>query len=261
SGFHFKATHAHATQIEQFSIPTMANHMQRLAPECWTLLHTLLSQSSDPLGRECHVPFTLADDDMGSHGPMNDLGFDTESEAAYWSNDSENGQGNDMDEGVHPKATKWQRHAAQRGKALDQIQTVARLSILMISVNQWCNLLASINGFFCHASGAPETVINMMAHTGLSISTTSIHCATVSLSEESRKRIHELGQTFCTAWVFDNIGWHQKPADPTLENQGTHVEATTAMFIPLEHGVTAEDLHCSKALWATSPINPQPTLP
>ncbi|KAF8589049.1 hypothetical protein K439DRAFT_1333724, partial [Ramaria rubella] len=234
NGFHFKATHAQATQIEQFSIPDMANHMQRLALECWTLLHTLLSQSSDPLGCERHAPLTLADDDMGSHGPMNDLGFDTESEVAYWLDDSENGQGNHMDEG----------------------QTVACLSILMISVNQRCNLLASINGFFCHASGAPETVITMMAHTGLSISTTSIHRATVSLSEESHKRICELGQTFCTAWVFDNIGWHQKTADPTLENQGTHVEATTAMFIPLEHGVTAEDLRCSKALWATSPINP-----
>lgn len=103
----------------------------------------------------------------------------------------------------------------------------------------------------------PDSVIEMMAHAGTSISTTSINNAITSLSIESRRRVRELGQTLCAAWGFDNIGWQEKPAEPTLENQGIHIEATTAIFQKLEHGVTPEDLRCSQALWAKNPLNPQ----
>ncbi|KAF8581699.1 hypothetical protein K439DRAFT_1263842, partial [Ramaria rubella] len=91
------------------------------------------------------------------------------------------------------------------------------MSMCMISVNQRCNLLVSMNGFFCHVSGTPESVIEMLAHTGMSISKDSIHNVVDSLSAESCMKIWGDGKLMATGWAFDNIGWHQKPADPTLE--------------------------------------------
>ncbi|KAF8579222.1 hypothetical protein K439DRAFT_1282658, partial [Ramaria rubella] len=135
------------------------------------------------------------------------------------------------------------------------------ITVFMNSVNQFCNLLPSIVGIFCHASGEPEGVINMLAHAGISISTTSINNIVNSLSIESWAQVWDSGQSLLTAWCFDNFSWLHKPANLTLETQAVHVEVTSALFQPLEHGVTLEDLHCSEALWAKNPVNPSCSLP
>jgi hypothetical protein len=60
------------------------------------------------------------------------------------------------------------------------------MSILMMSINQKCNLVASIISIFCHSTLAPELVIKMLAHTGLSN----------SLLKKSNEKLHNLAKTF-----------------------------------------------------------------
>lgn len=119
-------------------------------------------------------------------------------------------------------------------------------------------MLQAVNGFFLHSCGTPELVIKMLSHSGFSISCSALSQGIKSLTLESKARIHALGQTLLVAWSFDNIGWHQKPTDTTIENQGIHVEATNCMFVPLDHGVQLADLKYGDFLWARNPLNPVP---
>ncbi|KAH7906215.1 hypothetical protein BJ138DRAFT_990130, partial [Hygrophoropsis aurantiaca] len=69
------------------------------------------------------------------------------------------------------------------------------MSIMMVSTNQKCNPIAAIVGIFCHSTSAPELVIEMLAHCGLSISLTSIHQMVASLSQKSSIGLRELSKT------------------------------------------------------------------
>lgn len=131
----------------------------------------------------------------------------------------------------------------------------------MTSVNQRSNWLQSIIGIYFHACDTPDSVIEVLAHSGISISISSINNAVNSLSKKASQCIKDLGQTFLVAYCIDNIGWDQKPANSTLENQGFHVETTNGFLIKLQHGVSLENLHISKILWESSPYNPSPTSP
>ena len=54
--------------------------------------------------------------------------------------------------------------------------------MMMQSLNQKANTLASILGIFLHSCRTPQKVINALARMGLSISRTTIHSAINSLS-------------------------------------------------------------------------------
>lgn len=128
-------------------------------------------------------------------------------------------------------------------------------------MNQKANLLQAVNGIFLHSCGTPETVFSILAHAEFSISMESISHDMKSLSVKSLQNNRRLAQGLNIAWGFDNIGFHKKLADTTVQNQGFHIEATTCMFLPLQHGTTSEDLCYSDYLWARSPMNPHPTAP
>lgn len=132
------------------------------------------------------------------------------------------------------------------------------MSVMMHSSNQRCNTLQSLLGIFLHACNAPQTVVELMAHLGVSISTTAINHAISSLSKESFRELRKLGGSLLTAYAYDNVDMDLKHTVPTIENPGaTLIHLTSGTLIPLEHGVTKEDLNCSKELWEKSKLNPK----
>ena len=125
-----------------------------------------------------------------------------------------------------------------------------------MSTNQRCNAVASVIGIFCHSTSAPEIVIEMLSHAGLSISTTSIHNMVNSLSEKSQQKIRRLAKTMLGSIAYDNFDMDFKTHLPTVEKSGfTLKHATSAIIFPLIK-TTPEDLECSDELWDTNPMNP-----
>ncbi|KAK7692967.1 hypothetical protein QCA50_004608 [Cerrena zonata] len=130
------------------------------------------------------------------------------------------------------------------------IRLVTCLSILMQSTNQHCNALQCIVGLFLHTCHVPQAAINLLARMGCSISMSSINNAVTSLSKESAAVIEKIGQSLLTSFVYDNIDPDIRRLVPTIENpHNTLIHLTAGMVVPLQHGVTREDLNCSQELW------------
>jgi len=93
-------------------------------------------------------------------------------------------------------------------------------------------------------------VQELLAHLGVSISTTSINKAVANLLKESRSGIRREGQKFGAMYAYDNLDIDLKQLVPTAENtQNTLVHLTTGTMIPLGHQITTGDLDCSDFLW------------
>ncbi|KAI0083556.1 hypothetical protein BDY19DRAFT_1079007 [Irpex rosettiformis] len=69
------------------------------------------------------------------------------------------------------------------------------MSIIMFSMNQKCNALATAMGMFFHSANTPELVVEVFAHAGLSVSTTSIHSMIASLSKSANEEAFEQFQS------------------------------------------------------------------
>ena len=123
---------------------------------------------------------------------------------------------------------------------------------MLQSSNQNCNALQSIIGIFLQSCNTPETVREFLAHTGLSISTSSINNAITSLSKEAGAKIQELGKSLLTSYAYHNLDIDLKHSVPTLEKLGeTLIHLTSGTMLPL-HEVALDDLNCSDKLWAMS---------
>lgn len=123
------------------------------------------------------------------------------------------------------------------------------------SSNQLCNALQSVVGIFLHCCNTPETVVEFLAHIGLSISATTINNAITNLSKESITEMQRLGRTLLTAYAYDNLDIDLKHSIPTAEKaQDTLIHLTTGLMLPL-HGTSRDDLRCSEQLWAKSKYN------
>ena len=126
----------------------------------------------------------------------------------------------------------------------------------MQSTNRSCNTLQSALGIFLHSCGTPETVRELLAHMGLSISTTSINEAISNLSKEAIAETHKIGKSLLTIYAYDNLDIDLKHSTPTVENSAeTLIHITSGTLFPLYH-VTTEDLDCSDELWNKSQFNP-----
>ena len=130
------------------------------------------------------------------------------------------------------------------------------MSIIMFSTNQKCNSLATAMGLFFHSTNTPELVIEVFAHAGLSVSTTTIHNMINSMSNVANEEVRKLAKTKLFALAYDNFDMDFKSWSSTIEKPGdTLKHATSALIFPLGHGVVPEDLkHCA-SLWSTSPLN------
>ncbi|KAF9471646.1 hypothetical protein BDN70DRAFT_975310, partial [Pholiota conissans] len=129
------------------------------------------------------------------------------------------------------------------------------MAILMQSTNRSCNMFQSATGVFLHSCGTPESVRELLARMGISISTTTINDAISNLSQEAISETKKLGRTFLACYAYDNLDIDIKHSVPTVEKSPeTLLHLTTGTLFPLNH-ITLEDLNCSDDLWKTSPFN------
>lgn len=75
----------------------------------------------------------------------------------------------------------------------------------MQNTNQRCNALQSVVGMYMHSCNAPEASIELLAHMGCSVSTTTINSTVTSLSKKSAVTIQNLGMTLLTSLLYDNL--------------------------------------------------------
>ena len=112
-------------------------------------------------------------------------------------------------------------------------------------------------GMFLHSCEAPETVQELLAHIGLSVSTMSTNTMVSKLSKDAKLQMKKLGHTFLVSYTYDNLDIDIKHSVPTVKKpQDTLIHLTTGTMMPLCHGVTLNDLNCANKLWEKSVNNP-----
>ncbi|TFK73661.1 hypothetical protein BDN72DRAFT_875751 [Pluteus cervinus] len=216
---HFAAVRASADQISGFDLPAMAQRMQYLAPN---LCHVARDKSG-----KAYNP----DEDADALGDIMDL--------------------------FQQRPVDQKESAKKKRLALLTVRRTVILSIIMQTVNQKANSLQGLFGLFLHSCGTPERVISSLARAGISVSESSIYNTIKSMSRGSAERLDKLGRTKLVQHAADNFDVHMKHQLSTLEHSDTLHHLTSALLLPLHHGVKLEDLRCSAQLWESSPLNPK----
>ncbi|KAI6002201.1 hypothetical protein F5J12DRAFT_723243, partial [Pisolithus orientalis] len=107
-------------------------------------------------------------------------------------------------------------------------------------------------------STTPYKVIDTLAHLGILVSTDTINMAIQSLSQESQNSLQQLGQSLLTSYVYDNFDINLKHYILTAETSSDSLKhLTSGLLFPFVHGVTLNDLKCSKHLWNMPALSPQ----
>ena len=128
----------------------------------------------------------------------------------------------------------------------------------MHSTNRHCNALQSLIGVFLHANGTPETICELLAHMGLSVSTKSIEAAVKHLSKEAEKQIREEEHKLLMSYAYNNLDIDLKVVTPTIERSGNMlIHLMMATMLPLHPSVTLDDLDCAETVWKQSVNNPK----
>ncbi|KAI6020769.1 hypothetical protein BKA83DRAFT_4055901 [Pisolithus microcarpus] len=135
-------------------------------------------------------------------------------------------------------------------------------SILMNGWNQKSNVLQSLLGLFLQSAHTPYKVIDTLAHLGISISADTINMAVQSLSKESHSSLQCLGRSLLASYTYDNFDVDLKTHPLTVERSNDSLKhLTSALLLPLVHGVTLSDLKCLEELWKKSALNLQADKP
>ncbi|KAI0734351.1 hypothetical protein BC629DRAFT_1263891, partial [Irpex lacteus] len=259
SGWQVSARCAQADQLESFSINTMSRRMQQQAPVLSTLVGTLLD--SDPSRSNRQERFSEQADEGPTANPT--TGVDWDDEDQYWwdadldmsstAEDDATEEG-DLDAGGVEDESE---HTRKGRKAERSRKRLIIISIFMFSTNQKCNALPAVMGMFLHSTSAPELVVEVLAHAGLSVSTSTIHNMVDSLSHSVLSKIRALAKTRLFLLAYDNFDIDFKSYLATIEHPGqTLKHATSALMMPLEHEVMPEDTKYCDPLWNTNPMNP-----
>ncbi|KAF8168692.1 hypothetical protein BJ912DRAFT_934240 [Pholiota molesta] len=281
SGFHFSAKNTTESKLADFDIQDMASKVQSSAPHIWELLKVLMEadarinykrdwarKKATAMGTARRTNFkdtALVDEDID----MADTTLlEAEAEdAQYW-------ESFDLEELdlVEPDDDEPEGLVDAHQEQVECLNTIKRtvcMAILMQSTNRSCNMFQSATGIFLHSCGTPESVRELLARMGISISTTTINDAISNLSQEASSETKKLGRTFLACYAYDNLDIDLKHSVPTVEKSPeTLLHLTTGTLFPLNH-ITLEDLNCSDELWKTSPFNhtntrlpnvPKPTL-
>ncbi|KAJ3473410.1 hypothetical protein NLI96_g13016 [Meripilus lineatus] len=258
NGWHFSAVNTKAEQILDFQIEEMAQVFRYEAPNLWALVCALLMKGDEVI-RE--------DEEMSQE----EISCEDRDEEEYWADQIDEelllqiqieepcleGSPSKPSSAVIPQEKpKLTSHQKLR-RALVIVKAVSIISICMQSQVQHCNAFQSTMGIFLHSCNAPEKLIKVLAHMGVSISCDSIHHALKSLSVESHNKVYELGQTQLAAFAYDNLDIKFNTLISTKDDPGDGlVHLTTGSLFRLDHGVTIDDLRCSNLLWNRSPDNP-----
>ncbi|KAG2351076.1 hypothetical protein BDR07DRAFT_1321552, partial [Suillus spraguei] len=135
---------------------------------------------------------------------------------------------------------------------------VVIFSIIMQTANQKSNMFQSIFGIFLQSKHAPQKVIETLSQMGICVSIDSINTAILSLSKEAHCGIAALGRTLLTSYAYDNFDVDLKSTVHTVKKSEDMLKhLTTGLLFLLQHGITLDNLHCSKALWERSLLNPE----
>ncbi|KAI5992438.1 hypothetical protein EDD15DRAFT_2168021, partial [Pisolithus albus] len=122
-------------------------------------------------------------------------------------------------------------------------------SILMHGSNQKANALQSLLGLFLQSVHTPYKVIDTLAHLGISVSADTISMTTQALSVESQNSLRRLGQSLLASYAYDNFDVDLKSYIPTAEKSNDSLKhLTSGLLFPLVHGITLDDLKCSREL-------------
>ncbi|KAH9013927.1 hypothetical protein EDB85DRAFT_1876703 [Lactarius pseudohatsudake] len=199
-------------------------------------------------GKIWHVAPTLNLGDLGEDTPASE----TESDAGIGS-DSDL----DLEGDLRRPRKRTRKDVSAKNISLRVIKMVVCASIILKSANKNCNHLQSIMGIFVHSANVPQRIIEVLAHTGLSISIKSIQRA-VSMSNDSAHRIKDCLRSLKVAIAYDNFDINFKTSEPTLTHQSLFMSATSATAIPLVGVKDIEVLRCSEDLWKKDPQNPSP---
>ncbi|KDQ54369.1 hypothetical protein JAAARDRAFT_160894 [Jaapia argillacea MUCL 33604] len=113
-----------------------------------------------------------------------------------------------------------------------------------------------ISGCVHNLVNTPDKVIQSLPHLEIGISSAAINTTIKSRSHEAEDEICTLGHTLLTSYAYDNFDVQLKSQLPSLEKcSETLAHMTSAMLLRLEHGVTTNDLRCSRLLWECSTLN------
>ena len=74
----------------------------------------------------------------------------------------------------------------------------------------------------------PELLIEMLMHTGLSISLTAIHDMINSLSHKAHKKLKRMSESLLASFVYDNFDMDFKSWMPTVEKPGSTMTHATS---------------------------------
>lgn len=124
-----------------------------------------------------------------------------------------------------------------------------------MSSNAQCNALQAVVGVFTHSANTAERVVELMAHSGLSVAPISVNRMIEALSKEAVKDLAQQLPGMITAIAYDNLDINFQTEQPTIEYSGHLAHITTGTFIPLR-GASKEDMRVSHELWEKSALNP-----
>ncbi|KAF9488890.1 hypothetical protein BDN71DRAFT_1533419, partial [Pleurotus eryngii] len=252
SGWHFSTVHVSAEQFENFSMVDMARRLETEAPLVWDVIGHLLESDSLRAARRSHYKNTTTTSTTSSSSETSPWSEEDE----YWAQLDDDLAGPPAEGATDEPPSKCQRRAADRNVTLLQIRCVIIVSILLNTTNKCCNAIAAIIGMLCHATSAPELVIELLSHIRISTSTTAIHDMVSLLSSKSYRKLRLLAKTLLAALAYDNFDMDFKSSQPTVGKPEVTLKHTTSVLaLPLLH-VVADDLKCSAELWASDPMNP-----
>lgn len=116
------------------------------------------------------------------------------------------------------------------------------------SANSRCVAAQNVFGILLAATNTPESVREVLAHGGLTISDVTLSGLLDSVRRDCVDRLTNLGKTGLVAIAYDNLDFKMPAGETTMTRQNTFESITTGVIVPLMHGVTHEDLHCAKEI-------------
>ena len=131
------------------------------------------------------------------------------------------------------------------------VMVVVIVSLMGNSSNKNINALQCIVGFFLESKCAPEVIMELLSHMGVSVSTQTNRNIVNSLTKSARLRNKNLPDSM---FIYDNFNLDFEVAQATLGNAGKHISMTSATFAPYANCDMA-DLRFTKELHETSRFN------
>ncbi|KAF8167142.1 hypothetical protein B0H34DRAFT_812416, partial [Crassisporium funariophilum] len=264
SGLHFSAANMTEERLRSFNISVLCKQMEDQAPMVWAMLDSLLAadpklqykrdwarnkaKQGEP-NKRTKAAASDGDIEMSditisatkTHAVVDEAELDDyymhdffDSEAREEDHERED----EPEDVVEQQEDRYKKH-------------------MIISTNKRCNALQSIMGIFLQSCNCPETLRELLARIGLSISTSTINDAVHNLSKEADRSLKELGRTLLALLAYDNIDFDLKHSVPTVEKaESTLIHLTSGTMMPLPDSITLADLDCADELWRKSPNNP-----